>query len=295
MQKGYLKKMYLYRSLKSISDCNSHLKHDKNSMIKTKSYLLIAGLFLIGLVQAQQDLVENELEIGIVEHLDDFIPADASIITEKGDTVNLMEMVDKPTVISFVYYRCPGICSPLMDGIAQVIDKTNMEINKDYQVFTISFDPSEGYELAAHKKKNYLNLVKAPNAVEGWQFFTGDSANIKKLTDATGFKYKRTGKDFLHSASLIVISPNGKITRYLNGTYFLPFEFKMAVTEASEGISAPTVNKILQYCYSYDPQGQQYVLNITKVAGSLIMVVLLSIFLILSLRPIFRKKQEIQN
>ncbi len=262
-------------------------------MIKIQSYLLIVGLFLTGMAQAQQDLVENELEIGIVEHLDDFIPEDANIITENGDTVNLMEIVDKPTVISFVYYRCPGICSPLMDGIAEVIDKTNMEINKDYQVFTISFDPSEGYELAAHKKKNYLNLVKAPHAEEGWQFFTGDSANIKKLTDATGFKYKRTGKDFLHSASLIVISPNGKITRYLNGTYFLPFEFKMAVAEASEGISAPTVNKILQYCYTYDPQGQQYVLNITKVAGSIIMVVLLSIFLVLSLRPIFRKKQEI--
>jgi len=177
-----------------------------------------------------------------------------------------------------------------MDGIAQVIDKTNLEIGKDYQVLTISFDPTETIEMAIKKKKNYLNLMtKKEQAGQYWQFFTSDSANISKLTKAVGFKYKKTGNDYLHAATLIFLSPDAKITRYLNGTYFLPFELKLALVEASQGISGPTMNKVLQYCYSYDPVGQKYVLNITKVAGIIIIFLALIIFLVLILgkkRPI---------
>jgi protein SCO1/2 len=235
---------------------------------------------------------ENTIEIGIDEQLNDTIPRGIELINEEGEKVMLNDLIDKPTVISFVYYRCPGICSPLMDGIAEVIDRADMEIGEDYQVFTISFDPSEYTELAVRKKKNYLSSMERKEAArQGWRFFTADSANIAHITNAMGFRYKRTGKDFLHSASLIVVSPNGKITRYLNGTYFLPFEFKMAIIESSKGQSGPTINKILQYCYSYDPAGQQYVLNITKVAGSVIMLVALVLFLVLALKPIFRRKK----
>ena len=178
-----------------------------------------------------------------------------------------------------------------MDAISEVIDRNDLELGKDYQVLTISFDPSEDTQLARQKKKNYLaSMKKKEKAITGWQFFTSDSADIKRLTDATGFKYKKTGNDYVHSASLIFLSPSGKITRYLNGTYFLPFEFKMALVEASKGQSGPTINKILQYCYSYDPAGQQYVLNITKVAGSIIMLLALILFLVLAIRPVFRKK-----
>jgi protein SCO1 len=229
-------------------------------------------------------------EIGIVEKLDEFIPEGIMIENENGDTVDLKSIINKPTAISLVYYRCPGICSPLMDGIAQVIDKTDLIIGEDYQVLTISFDPTESMEMGIKKKKNYLNLmIKKELANQSWQFFVTDSSNISKLTKAVGFKYKKTGNDFLHAATLIFISPEGKITRYLNGTYFLPFELKLALVEASQGISGPTMNKVLQYCYSYDPVGQKYVLNITKVAGIIIIFLALVIFLVLILgrrRPI---------
>jgi len=108
-----------------------------------------------------------------------------------------------------------------------------------------------------------------------------------------GFKYKPAGNDFVHAAALIVISPDRKITRYLNGTYFQPFEFKMALIEASKGQAGPTINRVLQYCYSYDPQGKQYVLSITRVMGIMISLIAVAIFLWLSLRPLFRKKQQI--
>jgi len=180
-----------------------------------------------------------------------------------------------------------------MSGIAEVIDKADMKIGKDYQVFTISFDPREGTDLALQKHKNYLNLVMAPEADTGWTFFTADSATIKQITAAVGFKYKPAGNDFVHAAALIVISPDRKITRYLNGTYFQPFEFKMALIEASKGQAGPTINRVLQYCYSYDPQGKQYVLSITRVMGIMISLIAVAIFLWLSLRPLFRKKQQI--
>ncbi len=232
-----------------------------------------------------QDLAQQSLEIGVEEKLDNYIPLDAFLFNIEGDTVYLRDLYDKPTIINFVYYRCPGICSPLMDGLAEVIDQSDLVIGEDYQAITISFDPREGSELALRKRNNYQNLMeKKELAGEGWTFYTADSANIARLTDAIGFRYKAVGNDFIHSATLVVTSPEGKITRYLNGIYFLPFELKMTILDASEGKSGPTINKVLQYCYSFDPEGQEYVLNITKIAGTLIIFFGLVIFLVLVLK-----------
>jgi protein SCO1/2 len=112
-----------------------------------------------------------------------------------------------------------------------------------------------------------------------------DSSSIARATNATGFKYKKTGNDYLHAASLAVVSPDGKITRYLNGMYFLPFEWKMAIVEASEGKSGPTLNKVLRYCYTYDPVGQTYVMNVTKVSGTLILFFAFLFLLYLVIKP----------
>ena len=230
-------------------------------------------------------------EIGIVEHLDEYLPDNIFVMGEDSQKVQLTELIDKPTIINWVYYRCPGICSPLMEGLAQVMDKSDLVPGVDYQVLTISFDPSETIDLGIRKKGNYLNLVQKKDAIKsGWHFFVSDSASIARGTNATGFKYKRQGNDFLHAASVAVVSPEGKITRYLNGLYFLPFEFKMAIVEASKGQSGPTINKILQFCYSFDPVGQTYVLNVTKVAGTLILFFAVVIFMFLVFKP--RKKEK---
>lgn len=249
---------------------------------------LILILYIPNLIA---QLPQQEIEIGVEEKLDTYLPLSLQFYSENGDTMALKELVDKPTVLSMVYYRCPGICSPLMDGIADVIDKSDLELGEDYRVLTISFDPREGIELAQRKKANYLNrMIKKEAAKEGWLFFTSDSTNSADLTRLTGFKYKRQGNDFIHTATLVVLSPDGKIVRYLNGTYFLPFEFKLSIVEASKGKSGPTLNKVLQYCYSYDPSGQTYVLNITRVAGILITFAAIIFLLILVLKPLFRKK-----
>ncbi|MFW5822747.1 MAG: SCO family protein [Tangfeifania sp.] len=236
----------------------------------------------------------TDVEIGVVEHLDDYLPDSISLINENGEEVWLSDVIDKPTIINFVYYRCPGICSPLMEAVAGVMNKSELVPGDDYQVVTISFDPRETIDLGIRKKKNYLGLMseeKAAQAKNGWLFFVSDSASIVKATTATGFRYKRTGNDFLHAASLVVVSPNEKITRYLNGMNFLPFEWKMAIVEASKGQSGPTLNKVLRFCFTYDPSGQAYVLNFTKVGGIVIMFFAVVLLVYLVLKP--RKKDKI--
>lgn len=271
-----------------------------NIIIKTKtvkiSLLLLLILFcpvLFGQNVTNPVSNNDDVEIGVVEHLDEFLPDDISLINEDGQQVLLSDVIDKPTIINFVYYRCPGICSPLMEAVAGVMDKSDLVPGVDYQVLTISFDPTETIDLGIRKKSNYLNLMsnKVEEAKEGWLFFTSDSASIAKATNATGFKYKRTGNDYLHAASLTVISNDGKITRYLNGMYFLPFEWKMAIVEASKGQSGPTLNKVLRYCYSYDPAGQTYVMNVTKISGTLILFFAALFLLILIFKP--KKKKNL--
>lgn len=253
-----------------------------------RNLLLLIGIMVLTATDGQ-DLTQQSLEIGIEEKLGNTIPMDIYLFDINGDTVYLREIYDKPTIINFVYYRCPGICSPLLDGLAEVIDQSDLVIGEDYQAITISFDPREPPMLAERKRNSYQNLMeKSEQAREGWTFYTADSANIERLTDATGFRYKPVGNDFIHSATLIITSPNGKITRYLNGIYFLPFELKMSILDASEGKTGQTINKVLQYCYSLDPEGQEYVFNITKVAGTVILFFGVIIFMVLIL--VKRKK-----
>lgn len=271
-------------------------------MINYRNKINQFSLFLLFILTTNiavcQDVInpaakDNDVEIGVVEHLDEYLPDSISLINEKGEQVWLADIIDKPTVLNFVYYRCPGICSPLMEGVAGVMDRSDLVPGKDYQVLTISFDPRETIDLGIRKKTNYLALMNNETKIEeaktGWLFFVSDSASIIKATNATGFKYKKTGNDFLHAASLTVVSPDGKITRYLNGIYFLPFEWKMAIVEASKGQSGATLNKVLRFCYSYDPVGQTYVLNITKVSATVIIFFGVLLLLVLVFKPKRRK------
>lgn len=253
------------------------LKPGTEKMKQTSLTLLLLLTFFFAPAQSDSDV-----EIGIIEKLDQYIPMDAMIVDEQGDTVIIGDLIDKPTILNFVYFRCPGICSPLMDGLADVIDASDLELGTDYQALTISFDAREGTFLAVKKKNNYLNLMeKKEQAQEGWRFFTSDSANIQALTESVGFRFKPTGNDFIHAATLIIVDQEGKITRYMNGIYFLPFELKMSILDAAQGKSGPTINRVLQYCYSFDPEGQRYVLNITKVAGTVIIFLGLVLFVML--------------
>lgn len=241
---------------------------------------------------------ENKIEIGIDEQLGKYLPLDAAFVDENGKQVLLKDLLIKPTVLSFVYYNCPGICSPLLMELSDIINKSDLVAGVDYNVVSISMDQFETPKDAAERKATFLKAIDKNIPPESWKFLTGDSATIKKVADAAGFYFKRQGKDFLHSGAFIFIDNKGKICRYLfpsfserSGFGILPFDFKMAVTETSESKVTPTIAKVLQFCFSYDPEGQTYVLNFTRIFGAGILL-LVGIFIVyLRVKP---KKDDIK-
>jgi protein SCO1 len=216
----------------------------------------------------------DSVEVGIVEHLDSTIPLDIAFHNEKDSMVHLRDLVNKPTVFSFVYFDCPGLCSPLLNGISEVVEQTDMELGKEYQIITISFNYKDSPEKAKIKKRNFLNKHSKQHA-GSWIYLTGDSASIYEICNAVGFKFKRAGLDYIHAAAIVVVSPKGKITRYLYGISFLPVDLKMAIIESQKGLSRPTINQVLSFCYAYDPAGKRYVLDVMKITGTLILFVII--------------------
>ena len=233
---------------------------------------------------------ESHPPVGIVEKLGQYVPMDVELLNESGNLVQLKSIINKPTIITFVYYECPGICSPLLTEVASVIDKMDLELGKDYQVVTVSFDHQERPELAQEKKDNYLAEIKKKVNPDGWRFLTGDSINIHRMTDAAGFYFSKTGNTWVHAGALIAVSPEGKVTRYLYGIHQLPLDVKLAVMESAAGRTGPTIAKVLNFCYSYDPEGKRYTFNIVRISGVFILGLVAVFMFVFVVRP--RKKTE---
>ena len=152
--------------------------------------------------------------------------------------------------------------------MVEVLNRTQAEPGKDFQVITVSFDERDTPEIAAQKRTNYLSEIKRPFPPAAWRFLTGRRGHDQgpgRLPSASSSS--RQGEDFVHAAAIIFLSPKGKVTRYMYGVTYLPADLQMAVQEAARGEARPTINKFLKFCFSYDPAGRSYVLNITRVGG----------------------------
>ncbi len=215
-------------------------------------------------------------DIGIDEKLGDTIPDDITIIDENNNPVLFKDLLssDTPTVLNLVYYSCPKLCNFATDGLLQVVNETlSLEIGKDYKLLTVSFDPEDSSELAATKALKYRSRVKTGEQTQdSWPFFTGDQKNIEKLTQSVGFKYKIDGNEFAHASALIVLTPQGRISRYLHGIQHVPNDFRLSLLEASKGEigTSKLLNSVLLFCYGFDPVGKKYALkalNIVKAGG----------------------------
>ncbi len=248
-----------------------------------KHFALTLGLISFVSFSHAQKPAEDQIEIGVYEKLGETIPLDLTFINEDDEEVTLGSLIDKPTVLSFVYFDCPGMCSPLLAGISEVVGKMDMELGKDYQVITISFNTNDTPEKARTKKVNFVQNI-SQDYREHWIYLTGEEENIKAITSAVGFKYKPIGFDFAHPSIITVLSPEGKITRYLYGIEFLPFDLKLAVIEAQKGLSMPTINRVIDFCFAYDPIEKSYGLQVTKVVGILTLFILLSVFVALLIK-----------
>ncbi len=239
-------------------------------------HLIASAVFLTAIALLAE--VNTEAEIGIDDSfLGQTIPLNLSFFDEDGDSITLAEAGEgKPIVLALVYYNCTSICNPFLNAIVDVINQSPRAFlpGDKYNVIAVSFDPGEDHEIAALKKQSYYNLFEGKNDIpeSSFRFLTGDSASIQTLTESVGFKYVAdTTGGFMHASSIIVLSPSGIISRYIRGLYFLPVELMVSVTNAMEGKWAPTLRKIVKFCFVEEPEGRGYYFDFLKVAGVLIL------------------------
>lgn len=206
-------------------------------------------------------------EVGLDEKLGEVIPLDVAFRDEQGRQVKLSDLITVPTLIAPVYYNCPNVCSFLQGSLAQVLPKVRLTPDQDYRVLSISFNEDEGPADARKARQTYRTAMNAPFPEGGWRFLTGDRADIQRLFDAAGYRYIRRNDDFLHPVAVFVVSPDGRIVRYLYGTRMLPLDVTLALTEAAEGRLGGTIRKVVQFCFSYDPAGRGYVFNLLRVSA----------------------------
>ena len=214
------------------------------------------------------------LEVGIDEKLGMTAGLDVVLKDEEGGEVTLRQIVDKPTILTLNYFRCTGICTPLLNGMVDMVNRIRLEPGRDFRIVTVSFDPRDTPEIARQKRINYLARMKRPVDPQAWRFLTGDEAATRRLADSVGFRFRAEGDQYSHPGAVIFLSERGVVSRYMYGIDFLPADVEMAVREAIGGHYRPTVAKMLAFCYSYDPESRAYVFNLTRVigAGTLIVV-----------------------
>jgi len=253
--------------------------------------LILALIFISSGTFSQSTLFDQQMQVGFEEKQGQYIDLNVQLVNETGDTILLKDIINKPTILNLVYFQCPGTCSPLMWGISKFIDDVDLQIGIDYQVITVSFDPTERISLGVKKKASYLSTMKKKDSGKGWLFFVSDSLNILKLTQSVGFGYQKVNDQFVHPTGLIALASNGKIVRYLRGIDFLPFDIKITMVEAAQGKIGPSINRLLAICYSYDDQGNKFVFNVTRVSAIVILFFIIVIFLVLALSRVnFLKK-----
>lgn len=235
--------------------------------------------------------------VGVEEKLGEMIPLDAIFSTVEGDSTTLDELLEegKPVILNPLYFECPMLCGLVIDGMLNVVDDLAWQPGKDYLIISFSIDPNENHELASRYRDKYLSKLNNTNAEKGWYFLTGTKKEIDRVIEATGFRYREvegTG-EYAHSAAIMMLSPEGKITRYLYGISYNEFDVRNALYESADGKIGSTLEKVVMYCYQYDPDSDSYVpvaLNIMKLGG-LATLIILGIFLTLLWVREKRKKQ----
>jgi protein SCO1/2 len=226
-------------------------------------------------------------DVGIDQLLNNQVPLDLEFRDESGRTVKLAEYFkDRPVVLSLVYYDCPRLCTQVLTGLLGAMKALPMTPGKEFVNLSVSFDPRETPQLAAAKKAEYLKRYDRPGAEAGWHFLTGDEAAIQALTKAVGFRYvwDPVTKQYAHAGGIMVLTPQGKISRYFYGIEYAPRDLRFGVIDASAGKVGSLADQVILYCYMYDPDRGTYglvMMRLLRIFGGLTVVTLLALFLYL--------------
>lgn len=225
--------------------------------------------------RAQVFAVPQPPNVGIEQKLDNQVPLDLVFADESGKTVALADLVkDKPVVLSLVYYECPMLCGEVLQGMLAAFNKLDFTIGEEFEVVTISFDPREKCDLAALKKQTMLQHYPRPSAASGWHFLTGEEAQIARLAEVVGFGFQflpATG-EYAHGSGIMVLTPQGRVSRYFYGIEYPERDLRLGLVEASDGKIGTLADEILLLCYRYDPASGSYglyVMRVLRIAGAL--------------------------
>jgi protein SCO1/2 len=214
------------------------------------------------------------------QRLDTRLPLDTPFKDETGRDVTLGQYFGKrPVVLAFVYYSCPMLCTQILNGVSSALKAMPFTVGEDFDVVYVSFDPRETPRMAAEKKAAQLEDYHQSATAAGWHYLTGTEASIARATSAAGFNYRwdDSSGQFAHVSGVLVVTPDGRLSRYFYGVEYSPKELRMALVESSEGKIGSAVDQLLLYCYHYDPTTGQYgviAMNVVRLGGAVTLILL---------------------
>ena len=248
-------------------------------------------IIVLGLLGAVQGLGETTAQapaptpdVKIDQHLNEQVPLDLVFRDEEGRQVALQEYFGtKPVILVLAYYRCPRLCSMVLNSLTDSLRRIDYEIGKEFNVVTVSFDPREKPELAAAKKEAHVERYGRPGAAQGWHFLTGEEAPIKSLAAAVGFGYSYDPKtdQYAHASGIMILTPGGKIARYFYGLEYSPRDLRFGLEDASAGNIGSPVIELRMLCFGYDPATGKYSLltmRLVQLAGLLTVLIMAGFF-----------------
>jgi protein SCO1/2 len=251
---------------------------------------IVVGALTAASLRAQQLPVPEILRgVGITQRLNEQAPLQLAFRDETGKAVRLGDYFrGKPIVLSLVYFDCPALCTEVLNGELRTFKAISLDLGKDFEAVTVSFEPKDTPELAKVKRDVYAGQYGRPGAAKAWHFLTGAQESIDALTEAVGFRYAydSSGRQYAHAAAMMVLTPEGRIARYFYGVVYPARDVRFGLVEASEGKIGTPTDRVLLYCYQYDPMTGKYglvVMNVVRAAG-LLTVLALGIFMLVMFR-----------
>jgi protein SCO1/2 len=255
------------------------------------------AMMLLFAVRAQADPSQPSIlkNVGIQQKLGVTIPLDLQFADEYGHAVQLGDYFKtRPVILVLVYYQCPMLCTMVLNDLLRTMRSMHETVGTDFDVLTVSFDPRDTPELALRKQQTYLAQYDRPGAEAGWHFLTGEPASIRALTDAVGFHYVWDPKFqvYAHASGIIVLTPQGKTSRYFFGIDYVPKDLRLALTEASGNKIGGWTDEVLLYCFCYDPTTGKYGLAISRLLKTGGVATVLGLCLFVSLNLLRERRKD---
>jgi len=250
------------------------------TLASAASAQMMGGGIMRNTVPPSSQTLETLKTVTIDQRLNEQVPADLTFRDESGRAVRLGDYYGhKPIILNLQYFQCQMLCGEVTNGLVASLKTLKFDVNKEFEVLSVSFDPRETVEMAADKKKSTLQRYHRDGAEAGWHFLTGDQKNVETLTKSVGFSYQFDPKSgqWAHAAAIMLLTPEGKISRYFYGVEFAPKDLRLGLIEASQNKIGTVVDKVLLYCYHYNPETGKYgavIMNVMRLAGAVTVLIL---------------------